>query len=205
MANASSVILVIAAASGTGKSSLSRALVERCDNAVLSVSHTTRDKRRGEVDGEDYHFVSHDKFSEMIANDEFAEYACVYGHYYGTSTATIQRSAEARKNVILDIDWQGAMQVSEKFEEAVLAFLLPPSLQVLKRRLTLRGRDSENVIEQRFAASLEDLTHCAEFDYLILNDEFELALEELYGLLLRRKGHIRPIPEKILAELGIAG
>jgi len=197
------VILVISAASGTGKSSLSRALAHSCKNTVLSVSHTTRDKRRGEHDGRDYYFVSQAKFDRMVEDSEFAEHACVYGYSYGTSIATIQRSLDDGMNVVLDIDWQGAMQVAEKFEQAVLVFLLPPSLQTLKERLIFRGRDSKDVVERRFAAAIEDLAHCAKFDHLILNDDFELALEELNGLLFNQDRQIRPIPVDILAELGI--
>ncbi|MDE0309150.1 MAG: guanylate kinase [Acidiferrobacterales bacterium] len=205
MVDESPVILIVSAASGTGKSSLSRALAQRCEDTIVSVSHTTRDRRSGEIDGKDCYFVSQDRFAQMIGDDQFAEHACVYGHYYGTSIETIRASIDAGVNVVLDIDWQGAMQVSKKFSEAVLVFLLPPSLQTLKQRLVRRGRDKGSVIEQRFAAAREDLAQCVRFDHLVLNDDFELAFEELRGLVLSRKASIRPIPASILDDLGIAG
>ncbi len=198
------VILVISAASGTGKSSLSRALVESCEKVVLSVSHTTRDMRHGEVNGRDYFFVSEREFSAMAADGQFAEHAVVYGYRYGTAKNTLQSSLAAGKSVLLEIDWQGAQQVAETFSSTVQVFLLPPSLASLRKRLIERKRDAPAIIEQRLAAAKEDLKHCVYFDHWIVNDDFATALEDLRQLLSNHQTKHRKVPAELLRELGIA-
>ena len=197
-------ILVISAASGTGKSTLSRALVEHSEQLILSVSHTTRGIRHGEVDGRDYHFVSHNEFESMVRDDEFIEYACVYGYYYGTAKQTVQSCLDSGNSIVLEIDWQGAQQIADLYKEAVLIFLLPPSLDTLLNRLIGRSRDSQSVIESRYAAAKDDLKQCVKFDYWILNDDFQTALRELQSLLPNSRPKVRSIPVELLKDFGIA-
>ena len=197
------ILLIIAAASGTGKSSLAQALVATEPKVALSVSHTTRDIRTGERDGRDYHFVTEGDFKRMIDQNQFIEYAQVYGHFYGTSRKTIEDSLNAKVSMILDIDWQGAKQVKTNFDSAVSVFLLPPSLDALQERLINRKRDSEETIQQRLAVAIEDMRHFVEFDYIVLNDCFESALSDLKKLLKGHKSGIRPLPHGLLNLLCI--
>ena len=198
-----SVLLIISAASGTGKSSLSRALVESSENTVLSVSHTTREIRQNEVDGKDYHFIGGDEFQRMIEAGDFVEHAKVYGHYYGTSRLSIEQHLNSGENVLLEIEWQGAKQVVELFPSAVRVFLLPPSIRSLRNRLHSRGRDSGDTIEARLAAAVNDIKNCFDYDYLILNDQFDSALSDLKTLLPGSTGTIRPIPAGLFRKLGV--
>jgi guanylate kinase len=170
------VLFVVAAPSGAGKTSLVKALLQK-DRAIrLSVSYTTRAPRPGEVNGVDYHFVSVDEFRQMAARGEFLESAEVYGNYYGTSQAWISGEIAAGRDILLEIDWQGAAQVKKHFPEAVTLFILPPSIEALRERLSSRGQDSTEVIEKRMAAARDDISHAAEFEYIIVNDDFDQAL-----------------------------
>ena len=198
------IILIIAAASGTGKSSLARALVESESSVVLSVSHTTRKIGHGETDGREYFFISEQTFKKMTEAGHFAEYAKVYDHYYGTSIKTITDNLESGLSVVLDIDWQGAQQVARQFECAVKVFLLPPSIPSLRTRLVNRKRDPENAIQSRLQMAIEDMKHYTEFDHVILNDNFDAALQDLKSLLPGQSGITRPLPENLLERLGIA-
>lgn len=198
------VILIIAAASGTGKSSLARALVKSEPSVVLSVSHTTRKIGRGEIDGREYFFISEQSFKKMAQAGQFAEYARVYDHYYGTSKRTITDNLESGLSVVLDIDWQGAQQVARQFECAVRVFLLPPSIRTLRTRLVKRKRDPESAIQSRLKMAIEDMTHYTEFDHVILNDNFDAALQDLKSLLPGHSGNTRPLPKNLLERLGIA-
>ncbi len=197
------VILIIAAASGTGKSSLAKALVSSEADAVLSISHTTRGIGRNEVDGREYFFVSEQSFLKMVEAGYFVEYANVYGHYYGTSRKTIESSLDSGLSVVLDIDWQGAQQVASQFDCAVRVFLLPPSISTLKSRLTRRKRDSDSAIQTRLQMAIDDMNHCAEFDHIILNDNFNAALQDLKSLLPGSSGITRPLPEDLFSRLNI--
>lgn len=198
------VILIIAAASGTGKSSLARALVQSEPSVVLSVSHTTRKIGRGEVDGREYFFISEQTFKKMAQAGHFAEYAKVYDHYYGTSKKNITDNLESGLSVVLDIDWQGAQQVASQFECAERVFLLPPSIHTLRTRLVKRKRDPEKAIQSRLQMVIEDMKHYTEFDHVILNDNFDAALQDLKSLLPGHSGITRPLPENLLERLGIA-
>ncbi len=169
-------LYVVAAPSGAGKTSLVKALLQKDTAIRLSVSYTTRAPRPGEVDGVDYHFVSVDAFRQMSARGEFLESAEVYGNYYGTSQAWIAREIAAGRDILLEIDWQGAAQVKKHFPEAVTLFILPPSIEALRQRLSGRGQDSPEVIEKRMAAARDDISHAAEFEYIIVNDDFDQAL-----------------------------
>jgi guanylate kinase len=172
-------LFVVAAPSGAGKTSLVKALVAADPGVRLSVSHTTRPPRPGEVNGEDYHFIDAERFRELESTGEFLERAEVYGNRYGTSRRWIAQCMARGEDVVLEIDWQGATQVRKAFPDAVSVFVLPPSIAELRRRLTGRGQDSEAVIAARMNQARSEIGHVREFDYVIINEEFSLALEEL--------------------------
>ena len=176
-------IYVIAAPSGAGKSTLVNALCALDPQVQLSVSHTTRGIRPGETDGVNYFFVSVDDFKTMIGNNDFLEYAQVYENYYGTNINTIRQFLATGKDIILEIDWQGAQQIRKLFHDAVLIFILPPSLPVLAERLKNRNTDSANVIEKRLSVAMDDISHAPEFDYLIINDSLDVALQDLCSII----------------------
>lgn len=172
-------LFVIAAPSGTGKTSLVEALVNSMDNISVSISHTTRPMRPGEEDGEDYFFIDSDKFNDMIKHDEFLEHADVFEHQYGTSNAWVEKLRHDGVDVILEIDWQGHQQIKKLFPDSISIFILPPSREDLRVRLTGRQQDKADVIEKRLADVRETVSHVDEFDYLVLNDEFDHALADL--------------------------
>jgi guanylate kinase len=172
-------LFVVSAPSGAGKTSLLKALVERDGQVKVSVSHTTRPMRPGEADGVDYHFVSRDEFVDMVNTAAFLEHAQVFGNYYGTSEAGIRSQLSRGEDVILEIDWQGARQVRSAFPEAVSIFILPPTPEDLQLRLGNRGQDSAEVIARRMGEAREEMSHYGEYDYILVNDRFDQALEEL--------------------------
>ena len=180
-------VFILSAPSGGGKSSLARALAKNCDRVMTSVSHTTRNIRPGETDGVDYNFVDVDTFERMIGAGEFVEYANVFGQYYGTSREAIVGNLAAGKSVVLDIDWQGARQVRDAFEDAVSIYILPPSLEVLAERLSARGREDDKQLQERLSKASSEMSHFNEYDYLMINTHFEDALLELENLVLRGK------------------
>src|SRR5690625_83297 len=164
-------LYVVSAPSGAGKTSLLRALIERCDSLTFSVSWTTRPPRTGEMDGRDYHFVSAGRFAAMRAAGEFLESATVFGHSYGTGVAEVARLRDAGHDVVLEIDWQGARAVRGRIPETVSIFVLPPSREVLRARLAGRATDSESVIRRRMAAATNEMIHWNEYDFVIVNDD----------------------------------
>lgn len=170
---------MIAAPSGGGKTSLLRALMEKRPGLEFSVSCTTRKPRAHEQDGRDYHFISRPEFERLIAAGEFVEHADVFGNYYGTRRSVVEASLAAGRDLILDIDWQGARQVRERLPEAVQVFILPPSRAELERRLRGRGTDSEEAIARRLAESTIEMSHWRQFDHVIVNRDFDQALAEL--------------------------
>ena len=172
-------LFIVSAPSGAGKTSLLKALLERDGNLRLSVSHTTRAPRPGEEDGVHYHFVSVDEFMRLAGEGAFLEQAQVFDNYYGTSQAAVQSLLDEGHDVVLEIDWQGARQVRKAFPEAVSIFIMPPSVEALRQRLGNRGQDDEAVIERRMRDARSELSHYAEYDYLVVNDDFDLALDEL--------------------------
>ena len=180
-------VFILSAPSGGGKSSLARALAKNCDHVMTSVSHTTRNIRPGETDGVDYNFVDVDTFERMIAGGDFVEYANVFGQYYGTSRDAIVGNLAAGKSVVLDIDWQGARQVRDAFKDAVSIYILPPSLEVLAERLSARGREDDQQLQERLSKASSEMSHFNEYDYLMINTHFEDALLELENLVLRGK------------------
>jgi guanylate kinase len=184
-------LFVIAAPSGAGKTSLVKALMEREPQLEFSVSYTTRKPRPKEIDGVDYHFVSHERFEAMIAAGEFLEHARVFDNYYGTALATVEDSLAAGRQLLLEIDWQGASQVRRRLPEAVSIFILPPSRESLEQRLRQRSTDSEEVIRRRLRDSVADMGHWSEFDFVVINDRFEQAIQELHEIIAGRGEALR--------------
>ena len=174
-------LYIVSAPSGAGKSSLIQALLKTQPlyDTQVSISHTTRAMRPGEKHGEHYFFVSKEEFRELIEHDDFLEHAEVFGNYYGTSRKAIEQVLSTGVDVFLDIDWQGAKQIRERMPHARSIFVLPPSKDELDRRLRGRGQDSEEVIAKRMAQAVAEITHYVEYDYLIVNDDFDLALLDL--------------------------
>lgn len=175
-------IFIICAPSGAGKTSLVRALLAREPSVSLSISHTTRAIRPGEQDGRDYHFVSRPVFEKMAERGEFLESAQVHGNLYGTSQTWLETQRAKGRDIVLEIDWQGAQQVRRLMTDAIGVFILPPSLEVLRQRLTDRRQDSAEVIEKRLHAARGEIAHVAEFDYVIINSDFKEAVEDLVGI-----------------------
>ena len=172
-------LFTISAPSGAGKTSLVEALVQRCDRLRVSVSHTTRPMRPGEQDGISYHFVTQAAFTEMLSRGAFLEHARVFDNCYGTSQAWVDDQLNSGLDVILEIDWQGAGQIKRQRPDSIAVFILPPSRQALRHRLTRRGQDDDAVIEQRMSQAREEISHYPEADYIVVNDHFDPALEEL--------------------------
>ncbi len=177
-------LFIVAAPSGAGKSSLVNALLAQEPEIVLSVSFTTRAPRPGEQHGREYFFVSESEFLERDAKCEFLESAKVHGNHYGTSRLVIEEQTRAGKDVLLEIDWQGAQQVRRQFPQAVGIFILPPSIAALEQRLRKRGQDSDEVIARRVANASGEIAHAAEFDYVMINENFDAALSQLAGIVL---------------------
>jgi len=191
-------LYVISAPSGAGKTSLVKALMERVPALRFSVSYTTRQPRPTEIDGKDYHFVSAQRFMEMVAQGEFLEHAGVYDHRYGTAAATVEQALAAGERLLLEIDWQGAQQVRERLPEAPSIFILPPSRRALEDRLRQRSTDSEDVIKRRLKDSVRDLSHFSEFDYVVVNDRFDQAVAELEDIIEGRGDALRSQRPEIL-------
>lgn len=180
-------VFIVAAPSGGGKTSLVKELTTTLEDIEVSISHTTRPARPREVEGQDYFFVSQDKFKEMIAAKAFVEYACVFNHHYGTSQAEINKRLDQGIDVVLDIDWQGAQQIKKIFPDAKSIFIIPPSLNALRERLQCRGQDNEEVISCRMLAAQKELAHYADFDYLVVNDVFSKASLELQSIVIANR------------------
>lgn len=179
------ILLVISSPSGAGKTTLTHRLLQEFPELRFSVSHTTRKPRQSEVDGQDYHFVTEEAFRQVLDGDGFAEWAEVHGNLYGTSVAEIDRAREDGKaGVLFDVDYQGARQIKEKFPHAVGVFILPPSMDELRRRLEGRGSDDADSRRLRFEKAREEIGHYPFFDYMIVNDDLQHALAELRGIVL---------------------
>ena len=183
-------VLVLSAPSGAGKSSLARALADADPRVAFCVSHTTRPPRPGEVDGVHYHFVGRHEFEAMVDAGEFLEHARVFDRYYGTSRGALRAGLAQGRDIVLDIDWQGARQVREAFPEALTVFILPPSIEALRSRLAGRGQDSAETIERRMRDVRADIGHYGEFHHVVINDDFDHALADLRAIL--RGGHTSP-------------
>jgi len=181
------VFYLITAPSGAGKTSLVKALVETDESLCVSVSHTTRSRRPGEKDGVNYHFVSDDIFITMLTQGDFLESAEVYGNRYGTSQHWVGQQLARGIDVILEIDWQGAEQVRNLYPKACSIFILPPSLQDLSQRLQGRAQDDEDTIDKRMRQAVNEITHVAEADYIVVNDDFETALSDIRAIIRSRR------------------
>lgn len=186
-------LFVFSAPSGAGKSSLARALIDSESTLATSVSHTTRAPRPGEENGVHYHFVTKDEFRAMVDRGEFLEHATVFDNSYGTSKAAVQTLLDRNKNVILDIDWQGARAIREKMPNVKTVFILPPSRDELRRRLQGRGQDADEVIERRMQDAVSEMRHYDEFDYVVVNDDFEAALADLRAIINAHPEQCRPL------------
>ena len=180
-------LFIISAASGAGKTSLVKKLLTLINDLTLSISHTTRDPRPSEIDGKDYFFVTNKIFEAMIKEDKFLETAKCHGSFYGTSRNFVQEVRDAGKDIIFEIDWQGAKSIKAIFPEAISIFILPPSLKKLEERLTARGQDSEDTIKARLSAAKSEMSHVNQFDYVTINDKFDDALEELQSIIMAEK------------------
>ncbi len=177
-------LFTISAPSGAGKTSLVKALIDkRPDDVAVCVSHSTRERRPGEVDGVAYHFTSESGFQAMIDNNEFLEHARVFDNFYGTARSSVETLLASGKHVILEIDWQGARQIKAKLPQTVCVFILPPSLQVLERRLRDRGTDDDAVIERRMREAQAEMSHYTDAEYLVVNEDFEQALFDLEAII----------------------
>ena len=183
-------LYVVSAPSGAGKTSLVKALMEREPRIRFSVSYTTRKPRPNEVPGRDYHFVTVERFSEMVANHEFLEHAQVFDNCYGTGVRTVEEALTNGEHLLLEIDWQGADQVRARLPEACSIFILPPSRGALEQRLRARSTDSDAVIERRLKDAAQDLTHWGDFNYVVINDRFEQALADLQAIVEDRGSHL---------------
>ncbi len=181
------VVVTVSAPSGAGKTSLVNGAVQALPNVELSVSHTTREQRRGEQDGRDYHFVTAEQFRRMVAAGEFLEHAEVFGNLYGTAVGEVRARREAGRDVILEIDWQGARQVRSAFADAISVFVLPPSREALEKRLHGRGRESPEQVAARMAGAIAEMRHYDESDYLLVNDDFDTALAELCAIITAQR------------------
>jgi guanylate kinase len=176
-------LILVSAPSGAGKTSLVSAALEGDQHLVVAVSHTTREPRVGEQDGVNYHFINHDKFGQMIAGEEFLEHAEVFDNRYGTSRSEVSGERENGQDVILEIDWQGAAQVRAIMPDAVSIFILPPSIQTLEDRLISRGQNTAENIQRRLGEASLEMASAVNFDYLIINDDFDIALAQLLSVI----------------------
>ena len=183
-------IFILAAPSGAGKTSLVKALLEKNNNLTVSTSHTTRQPRETEIDGEDYYFIQEEEFKNLIEKDYFIEYAKVFGNYYGTSISLVQSELKVGKDIILEIDWQGARKVRSAGLNVTTIFILPPDLKTLRIRLLKRKKDSIKIIEQRMCTALKEVSHYKEFEFVIINDDFEEAITKLSDIITNPKTNL---------------
>lgn len=197
MSESLGTLYIISAPSGAGKTSLVKALLEQIDGIGVSVSHTTRAKRSGEIDGQDYHYINHDKFEAMVEAGEFLEHAQVFDNFYGTAMANIEDTLHKGDDVILEIDWQGAGQVRKLMPASVNIFILPPSRLALEERLRSRGQDSDEIIARRMRDAKSETSHYPEYDYLVVNDQFENALVELKSIVLARRNRYQAQTQRL--------
>ena len=201
MNNPLGTLFVISAPSGAGKTSLVKALLEQTEGIGVSVSHTTRIKREGEQDGVDYHFIDKESFIALVEQGAFLEHAQVFDNYYGTAVTNIEAKLKQGEDVILEIDWQGAAQVRKQLPHSVNIFILPPSRQALEERLRGRGQDSDEIIARRMRDAKSETSHYSEFDYLVVNDDFDNAIVDLRGIVLARRCRYEAQTQQLTALL----
>jgi guanylate kinase len=191
------ILFVVTAPSGAGKTTLCDMVLEEVPGLEYSVSVTTRPRRKGEIDGKDYTFVSRDEFEKLLGKDEFLEHAVVYDNYYGTRRSVIGESLAKGKDIVLDIDLQGALQIKGKGYPAVFVYIVPPSIKELERRLRGRKTDSEEIILKRLSLAREEMAHIDEYDYLVVNDDLRIAFEEFKAIVLAERRRVGRIEEEI--------
>jgi len=184
-------LYIISAPSGAGKTSLIKKLIPTVNNLMVSVSHTTRTQRAGETEGVDYFFMSQNEFKKKINQQEFLEYAQVFDNFYGTTQSSVQNNLDHGQDVILEIDWQGADQIRRILPDAITIFILPPSTEILRERLQGRGQDSKEIIDRRMQDAVTEMSHYAEYDYIVVNDDFHTALTELKSIILANRLDIK--------------
>ena len=195
--SATGTLYIVSAPSGAGKTSLLTAVHSQLPELKVAVSHTTRQARPGEEDGQHYHFVSVEKFKKIRDAGDFLEYAEVFGNYYGTSKQAVNNLLDAGEQVVLEIDWQGAQQVRKVYPDAVSIFILPPSVEELEHRLKARGQDSQQIIDARMAQAQSEISHYHEYEYIVINDELELAIETLVGIFSKPLRYQSPNSDKL--------
>jgi guanylate kinase len=200
-------LYIISAPSGAGKTSLVRQLIAELDSLTVSISHTTRPMRPGEEHGRDYYFVPVADFQAMLERQAFLEHAQVFDNFYGTARQTVEENLSQGLDVILEIDWQGAQQIKKLLPDSLSIFILPPSTDILQQRLRNRGQDDEQIIARRMRDAVAEISHYDEFDYLVVNDVFEQALEELKSILIanrltkqRQRHHLEPLLKALLSQ-----
>jgi guanylate kinase len=187
-------LFIISAPSGAGKTSVVKRLIQDLDNLRVSISHTTRDKRPGEIEGEDYFFVSVEQFRTLLAHDGFIEHAQVFDNFYGTSRSHLEHLLRQGIDVILEIDWQGAQQVRKALPESYSIFILPPSRDILEQRLQDRGQDSVEVIARRMKSAVSEMSHYDEYDFIVVNDDLEQTIKIATTLIINRGSDYQPLP-----------
>lgn len=199
------VLLILCSPSGAGKTTLTRHLLDNLEDFTFSVSHTTRKPRHGEIDGREYHFVDRMRFQQLISEGAFAEWAEVHGNLYGTSVAEIERArAEGKRGIVFDVDYQGARQIKAKLRDAVGVFILPPSMEELRRRLEGRGTEDRATIDKRYDKAWIEIEHYGFFDYLVVNDDLGRAQAAVLGIALaerHRRWRLAPVAENLLKRV----
>ncbi|MDD5986765.1 MAG: guanylate kinase [Eubacteriales bacterium] len=191
-------LFILSGPSGTGKGTVVKQILKTCDNVALSVSMTTRASRRGEVHGESYYFVSQEEFEKIIDKDGFLEYAKVYEHYYGTPREKVMQDLDAGRDVLLEIDIQGAMKVKRSFPDGIFIFLLPPSLKELRRRIEARATDAQDVIDLRMSKAAEEIRYLPAYDYYVINDDLTEAVEKVKSIFSAEHQRVDQTAERIM-------
>ena len=198
MSRGKGLLIVISGPSGAGKGTICKRFMERNKNVALSVSATTRSPRNGEVEGVNYYFMSKEKFKEKINDNDFLEYAEVYDYYYGTPKSNVQEMLDSGKDVILEIDIQGALKVKENSEEGVFIFILPPSMEELKQRIINRGSETQESLMKRFKSAYKEINFVSRYNYAVVNDEVEIAVEKLEAIICAEKCRVDRLKHSIL-------
>ncbi|ATD54911.1 guanylate kinase [Clostridium chauvoei] len=194
------ILIVISGPSGAGKGTICKELLNQNDNLYLSVSATTRDPREGEIDGVNYYFLSRNEFLDRVEKDDFLEYAEVYGNCYGTPKSNVEKMLEEGKDVILEIDIQGALKVKENFSEGVFIFILPPSMEELKQRIIKRGSETEESLMRRFKSAYKEINYVSKYNYAVVNDTLDLAVSKVEGIIAAEKCRVDRIKDNTILD-----
>ena len=198
MTNNKGLLIVVSGPSGAGKGTICKALLEKHDDLFISVSATTRQPRAGEVDGVNYHFITKEDFIKRVEQKDFLEYAEVYGNYYGTPKSKVEEMLNSGKNVILEIDIQGALKVKENFKEGVFIFILPPSMEELKQRIIKRGSETPESLMRRFKSAYKEINYISKYNYAVVNDIVDVAVSKIEGIITAEKCRVDRIKDTIL-------